>query len=1032
MTIAQAQGQIVINEIMARPSGSQGLIVFNGNSGKEYIELYNASCSSVDVSGYYIGSRQDFAGSSGGGFRIPSVPQAIIPANGHLVLGTSASSVDANSIDIKLPDYVSNYCQNNGAQNFILANADGWVALYDASGTPIDAVYWSAAVGNISQTADYGGNPCVPSGSPGGITLESAQQINTSYSSVISYVGNTSSVDMTFSRVPDGGAWVRDVTPSINDLSVGNCNGGTCNSSTASFSLNTSITQPTCGNANGQISFAPSPAGSYTYSWSQDPLLTTGTASNLSPNTYNVTISNGSCSLDTSIILGASTLFSLNASITAVTCAQNDGVISFNPQPAGSYTYIWSQNNALVTGVASNLAFGTYTISVTNGVCSVDTTIILSAPTGCCNTPLTYTTSLVPNTVCNGSSNPCNYSGPTILINEINIFPSSGDGSIFGVGPNGAGSAEGEWIELFNPDWCNPIDISGYILGSYNSVSSLSIPASDGMAFVLPAGTVVPPLGFVVVRGINAPTPPTGVIDVVVSNSNSNLCIDGGISGGRIWFQNAGGWFAFYDQNGVVQDAINWGTPSIASDFDGHPCIPSTNSLPPSVTQLQSNNQTGISYALGNASQGQTYVRIPDGGNWSTVLASENSSYGACNVPGGCIGSNNSNSTCNGTATVSMTAGQTPFTYSWDDPLAQTTAVADSLCAGTYHLTVTDNNGCSEIISVVIVDDLLTIAATGTNPTCGNNDGIISVVASPSGSYDYVWSSNANISNTTTSSTNTLNGGIYTVTVSSPTCSLDTVITLETYPIITNLFTTSTSEKCNQSNGQITIDSIVGGTPGFQFELNGSTITSMNALMNLSQGIYTIDITDTNNCVYSKQVTVSEIQGPAAIDLNVQNTNCSSAIGKIEITNTLGGTPQYVYKINSESFSAETIFSDLGQGTYIITVQDSLGCLLDTSVIIYSITQNKELYIPNVITANNDNVNDFWYVQGECIKEIDCQIVNRWGNLIHTITDVSGVWNGKTENSDTNVTDGVYFYKLKVIFYDEEVKDYQGFITVIN
>ena len=90
------------------------------------------------------------------------------------------------------------------------------------------------------------------------------------------------------------------------------------------------------------------------------------------------------------------------------------------------------------------------------------------------------------------------------------------------------------------------------------------------MAFVLPQGTIVPPLGFVIVRGSNAPTPPSGVIDIVVNNTGGRLCIDGGITNSRLWFQNAGGWFAFYNSNGVMQDAVKWGAPT-STDLIGHP-----------------------------------------------------------------------------------------------------------------------------------------------------------------------------------------------------------------------------------------------------------------------------------------------------------------------------------------------------------------------------------------------------------------------------------------------------------------------------
>ncbi len=45
-------------------------------------------------------------------------------------------------------------------------------------------------------------------------------------------------------------------------------------------------------------------------------------------------------------------------------------------------------------------------------------------------------------------------------------------------------------------------------------------------------------------------------------------------------------------------------------------------------------------------------------------------------------------------ATVSNGGGVAPYTYSWSDPNNQTTAIATSLMAGTYSVTVTDAVGC--------------------------------------------------------------------------------------------------------------------------------------------------------------------------------------------------------------------------------------------------------------------------------------------------------------------------------------------------
>ena len=174
---------------------------------------------------------------------------------------------------------------------------------------------------------------------------------------------------------------------------------------------------------------------------------------------------------------------------------------------------------------------------------------------------VSFTTEI--NTSCSGSE--CDYEGPGILINEIMMAPAIGDGSLWG----GNFDQRGEWIELYNPDICEPVDVSCYYLGNN---------ASDGGnhpgGYVIPPGTVVPPAGFVLIRGINAsPVPPEllienggNTIELVVEGEG--VCVGGG---SRLWFPNAGGWFAFYNSEGEPQDAVSW---TSANNTSLLPCVP--------------------------------------------------------------------------------------------------------------------------------------------------------------------------------------------------------------------------------------------------------------------------------------------------------------------------------------------------------------------------------------------------------------------------------------------------------------------------
>jgi gliding motility-associated-like protein len=57
-----------------------------------------------------------------------------------------------------------------------------------------------------------------------------------------------------------------------------------------------------------------------------------------------------------------------------------------------------------------------------------------------------------------------------------------------------------------------------------------------------------------------------------------------------------------------------------------------------------------------------------------------------------------------GTATASATGGNAPYSYNWNTIPSQNNATATNLAAGTYNVTVTDNNGCSASTSVQITE----------------------------------------------------------------------------------------------------------------------------------------------------------------------------------------------------------------------------------------------------------------------------------------------------------------------------------------
>lgn len=536
---------------------------------------------------------------------------------------------------------------------------------------------------------------------------------------------------------------------------------------------------------------------------------------------------------------------------------------------------------------------------------------------------MTLTFSADTNHICDG--NGCDYFGPSILINEVMLTPASHDGSIYGTGPGfNPGDNEGEWIELYNPDLCKPIDISCYFLGNNTNEANQGL-YDLGAGFAIPQGTIVPARGFVLLRGIYAPPVPSNLlvqnggntVEIVV-NDISRICLGGGY---RLWFPNAGGWFAFYDNNGIPQDAISWNSTT-NSYLYANPCNPTTSACQftgtlSSYDNIPAANKTYITNTDPGLTPGQSFRRMPDGGAW-TLNTPANPTYATCNdicVPPAVI-------TCDGQATVMVSGGTPPYSYIWNDPQTSNTATATGLCAGYYSVTVTDSNNVQQIDSVNIVDFIPGVTF--------NNLPAICIDANPFNLTSYVSPAGGTFSGTGVTGTNfnPATAGIGTHTISyvyadTNTCkdSVIQTITVKPLPVATSNIT---HVLCNGGNtGQVNL-TVSGGDPPYTYLWNTAPPqTSANA-NNLVAGNYTVTITDSNGCDITYTYTVTE---PSAITINLTpiDEKCeNSCDGQITSTVTGGTGPSYTYLWSN----GQTTPNDTGlcAGSYTVTVTDANAC----------------------------------------------------------------------------------------------------------
>lgn len=76
---------------------------------------------------------------------------------------------------------------------------------------------------------------------------------------------------------------------------------------------------------------------------------------------------------------------------------------------------------------------------------------------------------------------------------------------------------------------------------------------------------------------------------------------------------------------------------------------------------------------------------------------------------------------------------------------------------------------------------------------------------------------------------------------------------------------------------------------------------------------------------------------------------------------------------------------------------------------------NDFLQFPNVVTANNDGINDLFVIknllEGNAFPRNSLYIYNRWGALVYHVEDISTIQDFWDPNK-TNSPDGTYFYRF--------------------
>lgn len=132
--------------------------------------------------------------------------------------------------------------------------------------------------------------------------------------------------------------------------------------------------------------------------------------------------------------------------------------------------------------------------------------------------------------------------------------------------------------------------------------------------------------------------------------------------------------------------------------------------------------------------------------------------------------------------------------------------------------------------------------------------------------------------------------------------------------------------------GPVISTSAAGGTPPYQFSLDGLTYQADSTFYTSENGNFTVYVLDANGCSSMVETTVN---APRALLYEVEGVSCAgSNDGSIELTGVDGGFPPFAFSLNGGPFSAEVVFDSLAPGTYYVVIQDSTGYLFDAPPIV--------------------------------------------------------------------------------------------------
>ncbi|MBX2816551.1 MAG: gliding motility-associated C-terminal domain-containing protein [Saprospiraceae bacterium] len=392
----------------------------------------------------------------------------------------------------------------------------------------------------------------------------------------------------------------------------------------------------------------------------------------------------------------------------------------------------------------------------------------------------------------------------------------------------------------------------------------------------------------------------------------------------------------------------------------------------------------------------------------------------------------------NGTASVNVLEGTQPVQFDWNlDMQFGDNATLVGLTAGVVSVEVRDNQQCRRFESIEIMQpDSLDLTIDTTHISCfGFDDGVLATdLVGGTGMYRYTWSNGSTDADATG-----LSPGEYQLTVRDENqCEVTAAgQIIEPPPIGVSIGSFADVVCFGDETGEIEVLP-TGGSPPYQFSLDGIAYQSPALFSGLGAGSYVLTLRDANGCI---DTVSQDIDQPEQILLQAEGDTTIRLGFTTELSSMFTPDQSVTYEWSDPQFldcptCGETTAFPTRNTLFTLTVTNDLGCTAQDAVLV-NVILDRPVYIPNAITPNGDGRNDQFtiFAGPAAVAASRVQIFDRWGEKVYDGSDLplnnpTGGWDGRFRGKPLNP--GVFAYLVEVLFVDAQTVTFTGDINLIR